>query len=173
MLILGDVVAVIAILVGTFVTGMALVLTFALVFTSRVEIASERLQQRPGRCLSTGLLLLLVLGGLGTFLLNAVPPVRELGSLFLLLLASVSALGLGGLAHLLGRQIRTWEPSLSPYGGLVRAAAIIVLACLFPVLGWFLVAPLMLMAGLGAGAFALTRRVPRRGASFDLPSLGG
>jgi hypothetical protein len=56
---------------------------------------------------------------------------------------------------LLADRVLEHEPKISPYAALMRGAALVVVPGLLPVLGWFLVAPVMLFVGLGASTKAL------------------
>jgi hypothetical protein len=51
--------------------------------------------------------------------------------------------------------------SLSPSGAFIRGAVALELAAIFPIVGWFLVIPFVLLAGFGAGLFGLLRWLPR------------
>ncbi len=51
--------------------------------------------------------------------------------------------------------------SVSPAGAFVRGAVALELAAVFPIVGWFLVIPGVLLAGYGAGVFAILRWLPR------------
>jgi hypothetical protein len=51
--------------------------------------------------------------------------------------------------------------SLTPAGAFVRGAVALELAAVFPIVGWFLVIPAVLLAGFGAGLFGLLRWLPR------------
>jgi hypothetical protein len=56
---------------------------------------------------------------------------------------------------LASRRIRALDASISPFSALSRGAALVVLPSLLPVLGWFLVGPLLFFVGLGAGIRSL------------------
>ncbi|MCS6951152.1 MAG: hypothetical protein RMM06_11945, partial [Armatimonadota bacterium] len=77
-----------------------------------------------------------------------------------LFLLVVGAVGFSGLVTLVAQRLAQIEPSLTPYAALSRSALLCVLTTLVPILGWFVVAPLMAFASLGAGVEAVLSRAP-------------
>lgn len=72
------------------------------------------------------------------------------------------ALGMAGMARLLGERIQQWGGHHSAIGGLLRGAAVLSLAIFMPLVGWFIVLPVTLVIGVGAACFALVGWVPRK-----------
>ncbi len=159
MLILGDVFAVIATLVGIFLTATAAMLTHGLLFPERVSLASEGLRANPWRrgLLGIGAGVPAVLFGIVVASLP-VPLLKAVGILFLLFVMMLSLLGASGIAWLMAARWRTWDPNVSPLTAYSRSAMLLVGACLLPFVGWFLVAPLVLIIGIGLGTSALMNR---------------
>lgn len=156
MLILGDVLAVVASLVGICLTAWTTLLALSLLFPSRAERAADGIRIAPGRTFGWGVVLTAILGFAGLVLLGNPAPVAKLvGWLIMLTLLSLAALGASGLSLVLGGRVRDNEPHLSTYAALMRGAALVVVPGLLPVLGWFLVAPVVLLLGVGAGTRAL------------------
>lgn len=149
---IGDVFAIISLIAGIGFTAWALILGFTLMFPSRAAIAQERFERKPITGFGIGIATLLVFGLLAIACLSIQIPLLKLtGTLILATLISVSVMGCGGLVLLLGRRICTLEPDLSLYGSLLRATMILVVAMFFPVVGWFLLGPAILIASLGIG----------------------
>ena len=65
-----------------------------------------------------------------------------------------------GPKPLTAERIQQVSPSPSPFASQVKAASILVLAGFLPAFGWFLLYPLQLFAGLGAGLSAVFVRQP-------------
>lgn len=161
MVTIGDVLAVVGIVVATVLSLWALVLAVALLFQTRAERARARIECSPGRVTLRGALMALVLGVLVAALLNHPSGLLKMvGWVVYLLLLVVGAVGFSGLAALVAQRLARMEPSLTPYAALSRGALLCVLTTLVPVLGWFVVAPLMGFASLGAGVEALFFRTP-------------
>lgn len=159
MLMLGDVFAIVAALAGICVTSWSLTMMVTTLFPVRTARAQAALVDRPRRAFGVGLMLWLTVGVLSIALLNAPSaPLKGLGWLAALALLATVALGLAGIAGLAGDRLRNLDPVLSAYGAQTRGAAFVIGGAMLPILGWFLVAPVLLIVGLGAGFAALPSR---------------
>ena len=159
MLIIGDVLAVVFALVGACVTAGAMMLCGALLFQGHASRAREACRVAPGRGLVLGLLLTIVLAALSiAFLKVPLPAFKLVGTVVYLSLMAVAAIGASGIALLLSERVAALDLSLSRYGALLRAASILAIACVFPLLGWFLVGPALFIASVGFGAQSLFAR---------------
>lgn len=156
---IGDSFSIVAILIGFGFTTWAMILAANLLFNNRASVARDKYQARPWQGFGLGVLIALTLGTMSV-IISAIPlPIMKLvGMTGILTLLAVSSLGSAGLCQLIAQRIRTLEPSLSPYAALTRAAMLVVVASLFPILGWFLVGPVLLLTSLGIGAQSLLAR---------------
>jgi len=156
---IGDVLAVIGIVVATVVSLWALVIAVSVLFGERTARARERIEHSPGKVTLLGAFIVLVLGIIVVALLNQPHGLLKLiGWMIYMLLMLTGAIGFSGLAALVAQRLKQMEPSLTPYGALSRGALFCVLAMLVPLLGWFVVGPLMGFASVGAGVEALLTR---------------
>ena len=89
------------------------------------------------------------------------PALKFLGLLALMMLLSIAVVGLSGISMLVSSRIQAMDPKISPYGAFGRACALLVVATFFPLLGWFLVAPVLIIVALGVGTSALFARKPQ------------
>ncbi len=161
MVTLGDVLAVIGIVTASVLSLWALVLAMSLLFGERTSIARTRLEHSPVKVTLLGAVIALVIGVLTAALLNQPNGLLKLiGWIIYLLLLVMGAIGFTGLARLVAERLVRLEPSLTPYAALSRGALFCVLATLVPILGWFLIAPLITFASVGAGVEALFARAP-------------
>jgi hypothetical protein len=152
MITMGDVLAVVTSLFAICFATWALLLASALLFPSKAEHASDAASHKPWRNLGRGLVVTLVLGTIGVGMLaSPLPAAKLIGWVVVLAHLAISALGMAGITLIAAERLQRLEPSLSPYACLVRAAAIMVIPGILPVLGWFLIGPLLLLAGAGAG----------------------
>jgi Na+/proline symporter len=159
MVTIGDVLAVIGTVVATVVSMWAMVIAVSVLFGERTARARERIEQSPGKVTLLGGFIVLVLGIIVAALLNHPNGLLKLvGWVIYLLLLLTGAVGFSGLAALVAQRLKKMEPSLTPYGALSRGALFCVLATLVPLLGWFVVGPLMGFASVGAGVEALFTR---------------
>ncbi len=134
-----------------------------LLFPVAVERAKLRVGSTPRRSFFLGLgaaLLLALVAGI----FNAVPLgfTRLLSALAVFLAFGVATLGAAAIASEMGDRLQhRGMTNLSPAGAFVRGAVALELAAVFPLVGWFLIVPGVLLTGLGAGVFALLNWLPR------------
>ena len=152
------------------ITTIALLIVLNLLLPGKVERAREKLETQPVRCLVIGLValclslaVLLLLGYLinlpilqtmaqdNVSYLFAFPGLaRVILTLVIILLGlgllSLSAIGLAALAGL-GQRIEKTNPSSSSR---LPGVMLLVLSCLVPILGWFIITPVALFIGFGS-----------------------
>ena len=134
---------------------------FWLLFPLRVERARARLEQAPWGTFWIGLGVTLVLA-LPITVLIALPfgPAKFLGFSMLVFVLSLSGLGAAAIVACMGEQLSDRSDGLTSAGAFVRGAVALELAAFFPVIGWFLVLPLAIIASVGATVYALLRWSP-------------
>lgn len=152
----GDVLAAVAALVGICLSAWTTLMAFSLLFPERAAQASESIDRSAARMAlrGAGLTVLMLVAAILLFRIHQ-PLFTVAGWLVVLAMLSLAALGGSGLAMLMAGRVRMHEPQLSAYAALMRGAALVVVPGLLPVFGWFLVAPIMLIVGIGAGTKAL------------------
>jgi hypothetical protein len=155
---IGDVLAVVGVIGGICLSLWAMLIGAALLFEGRAQTARRVWEKHTGAAFGVGFVLTLLLGVGGIALLNAPGALKIFGWIFLLALLALSLLGGSGLALFLGERTGARDENLSSLTALSRGAGVMALAWLFPVLGWFLVAPVCLIIGAGVGAKALPRK---------------
>ncbi len=161
MVTIGDVLAIVAVLVGLGVTAWALMVCCGLLFPLRVDRARMEAERHPWSNIGTGVLVL-VPGLFGAVLQTPpVPGVKLVGWMLILTVLGIGALGAAGLGHLAGRTLNRMAPDMQEYPAFVRGSAFLVTAAMLPILGWFAFGPLILLAALGAGARALAAPASR------------
>jgi len=158
---IGDVLAVIASVLGAAVTLWALLIGGALIFEKRAARACDVLEQSAGSAIGLGAAIALTGGALGLALVNQNNGLLKLiGFALSLTLLGTAAIGGAGLTLLLGERISRNVAPADPVLSLARAAGLLVAAGFTPLLGWFLVAPVAFLASLGAGSRAVFRPLP-------------
>ncbi|MEM7031034.1 MAG: hypothetical protein AAF629_15820 [Chloroflexota bacterium] len=158
---MADVFAVFGTLLVLGIALPGLLLAWRLIFPKLVDRAQQRLVITPWRCFFMGVILMGVVAfALG--LLFAIPGGGQaLGIVLLLIMLTVASFGAAGLAELMGQRLRLHGLAVSNIGATVRGAIALELAAVFPVIGWFIVIPLTLVASFGAAIYALLRWQPR------------
>lgn len=121
--------------------------------TSRAQIA---LAQRPRRAFAIGVINLIFFSLLSAILTEG----GDLGGLlaFLVVLTLLAFSGIGICGYLLTLRERMFGSESWVDGG--KTAVLLTLALLTPVVGWFILAPLVAINGLGAAI--MTLRSPRQ-----------
>lgn len=151
MFLLGDVLAILALIIGTSVSAWALIIACAVIFRRRSEVTQSVIERNPWRCLGTGLVATMFLVIVGSALLaQPVPLLKLVGWLMLLVQLSISTVGLAGLALFVADRIQTHDSSVKPFMALSRATLILLVATLVPFLGLFVLVPILLAVGAGA-----------------------
>jgi len=133
-----------------------------LLFPGPIARARVRIAATPVRSFFFGLAAV-VLTAIPVALLNALPLgiTKLAGTLIIFGAFGVATLGAAAVADEMGDRLREQgPPSLSRAGAFLRGAVALELAASFPIVGWFLVIPGVLLAGYGAGVFALLRWLP-------------
>ncbi len=152
----GDVIAVIAGILLWTVSGWCLVLGSATLFRDKTRLARDAAESAPWRVLLFGALIVAVGVFVGSALSN-IPNglTRLLGFSAFLGLFALGLIGAAGVATLVGERLRHMDANLSPYAALSRGTVVLVVGCLFPLLGWLVFAPILLFVSVGAGVRAL------------------
>ena len=142
-----------------------------LLFPGMVGRARLRAAGTPWRSFFLGVGAVL-LTAIPVMILNAIPiGIAKLAAVLIVFAAfGVATLGAASIAAEMGDRLRAQSPSsVSPAGAFVRGAVALELAAVFPIVGWFLVIPGVLLMGFGAGVFSLLRWLPRPSAASAAP----
>jgi hypothetical protein len=149
---IGDVLAWVGGIGALCASAWALYVAVALLFVQRSNQAADVIATNTWKHGFLGFVTTLIMGPIGILMIQIPNPLgRLVGLVILLTLLALAAVGGAGIALIAAQRIRTLDPGITPFGALSRGAALIVVPCLVPLLGWFLVAPAILFVGLGAG----------------------
>ncbi|MDF2439266.1 MAG: hypothetical protein JWN98_250 [Abditibacteriota bacterium] len=159
---IGDVLAVVFFVIGLWISTWALLVGMALLFPARAASGQSVLAHHPWRALLTGALAVATVGLVAIVLINQLNGMGKLlGWAGLAALLGIAALGASGLSLLLGERVAQQRPESSRWSTLVRGAALLVVSGIVPLLGWFVILPLSIVASLGAGCLAIGKRSGR------------
>ena len=160
---MADISAVFGILLTLGIIFPGLLTAWWLLFPATVERARLRLDRTPWLCLFIGGLVTAMLVIPITILLVIPNGAAKLAGWSLVaIVLTVASLGAAGLAAKMGDRLsRRSSSAYTPVGAFVRGAVALELAAAFPVIGWFIIIPLLTVVAIGATAFALLRWVPR------------
>lgn len=150
-MIMADVLSVTLIILGFWVAVPSLCLVLRSCFPAALERAQERLVEHPYRSASSGLLV----GGLGVVGVSILGKIPGLGKIGAGLAGSfgilLSVLGLAALGTRVGEGLPSPVDRERPWFPTVRGTLLVSICCTLPFLGWFVLLPLALCLGLGAG----------------------
>jgi hypothetical protein len=156
---IGDVLAVVAAIFAICGSAWALLVISSVIFGNRTRHAQTAIESRPWRCLGIGVSIVAVFGFMAVVLAAQPNPAFKLfGTTIYLAIFGIAVVGGGGLATLIARKMLPLDSALTPFQALTRGSGILVLAGLFPMLGWFVVGPLSLLISVGAGVHARLAR---------------
>ncbi len=159
---LGDVFAFFGVLLSLGLALPGLLVAWSLICPGVVARAQVRLARTPGRCFWLGGLWVAVSIPPLVILFNLPSGVSQLiGWLGVFVLLTFASLGAAGLAALMGARLRDAGLTASPPSALLRGAVALELAAVVPVIGWFVLLPLIIVSTLGAAGFALLHWMPR------------
>ena len=137
---------------------VALILLLAAFLPKVMARSQQALLASPWRAFFIGLANYLFLGGIALVLLN-IERLAWLGLIITASLSGLSLLGLTGLVSLLGERLAGLHGGeVSALKRLAWGAVTLELACLLPFVGWFLLAPVLLMLSFGAAILAWRNR---------------
>lgn len=152
---LAQVQATVALFVALMISLTGLLTSVAILLPAHAQRAEEALDQSPKRCLLVGLLALLVFA-FGIVLLNIPNPLLKLiGFALVTTISGIVTIGGAGMAQLMGTRISEMSGARTTFGALVRGSIAYSVAVFFPYIGWFVLAPLTVVCGLGAGVIAM------------------
>ena len=150
----------ISIILITLISGFTLtffLMLLVFLIPNRVERTRQVINRAPGRSFLIGFVNFLFFGVLAGILSDSGGEGGTLGGIILIALGSLSLMGLSGMVITLRERI---YPELSGNGlkeGM-KTAVLIIIASLTPFIGWFVLAPILLIIGLGGTITTLVRR---------------
>jgi hypothetical protein len=148
-------------IIGILISLPGLLVALSLLLPRATGHAATRLARTPGKCFFLGVpvtaAFLLFIAITAQF--NA-GPVRALSFLAAFTAMGVGSIGGAGMAQLLGDRLGRIASPNSRLTNLIRGAVVYELACLFPLVGWFLFIPLAAITVMGAAVFGLLGWIP-------------
>src|SRR5512139_2175245 len=171
---MSDMLAIILILVLLGCAYPALLGTLQVLFPRPVASSQARIERQPWRCFWTGLLAAVAIALPAIILINL--PLGLLKFMgWSLMGLGLSMFGAAGLAGLMASRMKLASPGEpAEFGAFVRAAVMIELAAIFPLLGWLAFFPISLLISLGAALLTWLRGAPapEKGSRPELVQAG-
>lgn len=159
---MADVYIVVFSILGILITLPALFVTLNLMMPRVTTDISVRLEQTPGKSFVLGVpvAVAFLLWILITSQINF-GPVQATAVMAAILGMGLGTIGAAGMARFIGKRLKPISNQGSDLRDLVWGAVIYELACLVPIVGWFLFLPLVSVTVMGAAVFGLLGWLPR------------
>lgn len=152
---IGDVLAFLAALIGTSLAVWAMGLGAGLLFYEASERSARTLERRFGATVWTGLGALVPILFVVTVLAAIPNPVTRALSLVVgLAVLGLASVGLAGMGRLVGERVMASNPATNALAARGKGLAIVLAACLVPLVGWMVVLPVVLISAMGTTVMA-------------------
>ena len=170
---MADVYTVFFIMIGILLSVPAILVACNLLMPNVTERVQTRLDKTPGKCFALGLPVTLILGifAFANFE-SSIGLLQTLAFITLFFLMAIGTIGGSGMARLLGTRLAPHSKPNSNMAFLLRGAIVYEFACLVPIVGWFVFAPIIGITAIGATIFALLKWVPKTQPLVVQPASG-
>lgn len=159
---MADVYIVVFTVIGILLSVPALIIAVNLLMPRITKRAQARLSQTFGKSFALGLpisgvllLWVVITSQIGNGLIQATAFIVAIIGM------GLATIGASGMARLLGERIGNRSSPHSEMHNLVRGSVVYLLACLTPIVGWFLFVPIASIAIVGAATFGLLNWMPK------------
>lgn len=155
-----DVYIVVFTLIGILLSLPALLVALNLLMPHVTRHAAARLDLHPYQSFGVGLFVTSLFLAFILITANiAFGPIRAMSFFATFTGMGMGTVGAAALSRLLGQRLTQLSHPTSELTNLVRGALVYELACLFPLVGWFVFIPLVGVAVMGAAALGLLDRI--------------
>lgn len=159
---MGDIFGLILLIVSSAASTIAMLTLLIFLIPKRVQRTRHVIQNSPGRSFIIGFVNTIFFLLIATIFAQGGDGGGLLALIIVLALLSFSAVGLASLTLLLRDRIYPEAIKSSGLKSTLKSALLVVLAGMLPLLGWFVLAPIVLIAALGASIVVLVRRDGRQ-----------
>tara|TARA_R110001592_G_scaffold37179_3_gene124184 strand:- start:823 stop:1332 length:510 start_codon:yes stop_codon:yes gene_type:complete len=157
---MADVFKILFLILGMLLCTMCYWLLFQALFSARVEQSRQAILAHPWRIFFTGALV----GGpvllLGVALLQGAGPAKFIGGATIVTIVTLALFGSTGLVRHVGEQLSAGGTQRPSGLTVLRGGAVVAVACVLPIVGWFFLIPVVLITGFGASLRTLKYRRP-------------
>lgn len=153
---MAEIIQIIVVTLFSWGTLAALLVLLPALLPGRVQRAQQIVQNSPGRAFVIGLVNFLFFGVLMAIFTQGAELGGLIAAIILLALLTVTAVGLASINQIV--QGRLYAKSGDGVKSGLKTAVLLIAAGLLPLLGWFVLTPILLLVSLGAAIIALVRR---------------
>lgn len=158
MFVIGDVLATIAIFFGVGLMIWATALVAALLWPHHAARSAKALEGQAGSSFGIGLAVFIPIFLVVVWLFSAQNPATTILAFMIAgALLLFSSLGFGALGYIVGDRIQQASPDTSTWVARTRGLALLTIAASTPIVGWFVLGPVLLIVALGASVRSLAK----------------
>ena len=151
---MAETIRILIILILTGITLPALLGSLVFLIPNRVQAVEAVLQQRPRRAFIVGFINVLFFGLIVTIFSNEGDQGGFIAFLIVLFLLALAMIGLASFVTLL----RAKFYGATDLPETLKTAVLLIIALLTPVVGWFILTPILFIMSIGAALITLFRR---------------
>lgn len=159
---IGDIIGFVSVGIGMIIAYPALLILLNILFSKTTERVAIRLESGMKWSFFAGLIVVVIGGFLVVSLLSAGSVLQFIGFVLYLILSFWGTVGNAALARLFGARITEMgDKKPSSLGEMLSGGFVLTLSFAFPLIGWFVVMPIITCIAVGAMTLNLFRRAPR------------
>ena len=159
---IGDIIGFVSVAIGMIIAYPALLILLNILFSKTTERVAIRLESGMKWSFFAGLIIVVIGGFLVVTLLSIGSVLQFIGFVLYLTLSFFGTIGNAALAKLFGARISEMgEKKSSSLNEMLSGGFVLTLSFAFPLIGWFVVMPIITCIAVGAMTLNLFRRSPR------------
>lgn len=139
---------------------IAIVIMLRALFPRGTQLSQQFLERSPWRAFFIGLVNYIFFAGIiAVISATGIEPLNLIAVFILIAVVTLTTFGLSGLAQLLGQRIAGLRDKvMSPFSETVWGITTLIMAALLPFIGWFFIAPVLLIVSFGAAVLGWRNR---------------
>jgi len=159
---IGDIIGFVSVAIGMIIAYPALLILLNILFSKTTDRVAIRLEKGMKWSFFAGLIIVVIGSFLVVSLLSAGSVLQLIGFILYLVLSFIGTIGNAALAKLFGARLSEMsEKKPSTLKELLSGGFVLTLSFAFPLIGWFVVMPIITCIAVGAMTLNLFRRSPR------------
>jgi hypothetical protein len=156
---MGEIIGLTLVIIAISITLIAFLTLMPFLIPQRTERVRAIIHTMPGRSFIVGLVNFIFFFVVAAIFAQGGGEIgRLLGGVILLVLTALAAIGLGGMLLIVRQRIYPDDKAEVGVNVTARTAVLLVLAALTPIIGWFVLTPILLLISLGAAIITFVRR---------------
>lgn len=160
---IGNTIAFVSVGLGVIFAYPALLILLNVLYSKTTTQVADRLEHGMKGSFFVGLVVIILVGGVIFVLVSAGSVLQLIGGILYLLISFWGAIGNASLSRVFGMRLADLgDKQPSTLYQLLSGGFVLTLSFAFPLIGWFVVMPIMSCIGIGAMTLNLFKRKPRK-----------